>query len=110
MLEAFVHQLIAWLTPINIVLFAMLIGTAVVMFKAQDRNFFDFGNMLRDDNGKENALRLAALGAFAVSSWIVMQLTITGNMTEAYYAIYLLTWSGSAVLLKFLEVWKGGPR
>lgn len=107
MIEALVHQIIGWLTPINVVLFMTLTASAVIVWRAQRPDSFDFGNMLRDEEGKESALRLAAFGAFGVSTWVLMQLAVTAALTETYYAIYLLTWSGSAVLAKFLEIWKG---
>lgn len=107
MFTEFMTQMIAWMTPINLVLFALLIATAIIVYKAQNSTAFDFGNMLRDEEGKESAVRLAAFGAFAVSTWVIMQLTITAAISEAYYALYLTTWSGSVLLSKFLEIWKG---
>ena len=109
MIEVLLQQMVAWLTPINLVLFAILIASTVIVWRAQKGTTFDFGNMLRDEQGKESALRLAAFGSFGISTWVLMQLAVTAALTETYYAIYLLTWSGSAVLSKFLEIWKGKP-
>jgi hypothetical protein len=109
MLDFLIHQMIAWLTPINLVLFLILLASAVIVWRAQAGTTFDFGNMLRDEEGKESALRLAAFGSFGISTWVLMQLAVTAALTETYFAIYLLTWSGSAVLSKFLEIWKGKP-
>lgn len=108
-IEMFTRQIVPWLTPINLVLFLMLIATWFIIKRAQHGGKFDFGNLLRDEEGKESALRLAAIGSFAISSWVIMQLTVTASITETYYGIYLLTWSGSVVLAKAIEVWKGKP-
>ena len=109
MLEMFTRQIVPWLTPINLVLFLMLVATWFIIKRAHAGGKFDFGNLLRDEEGKESGLRLAAIGSFAISSWVIMQLTVTAAITETYYGIYLLTWSGSAVLAKAIEVWKGKP-
>lgn len=107
--EMLTQQVIPWMTPINIVLLLMLAVTGFILKRAHRSGKYDFGNLLRDDEGKESSFRLAAIASFVVSSWVVMQLTITGAITEGYYGLYLLTWSGSAVLSKGIEVWKVKP-
>lgn len=107
--EMLVQQVVPWMTPINIVLLLMLGATGFVIQRAHRSGKYDFGNLLRDETNKESSFRLAALASFVISSWVIMQLTMTAAITETYYGIYLLTWSGSAVLSKALEVWKGKP-
>lgn len=81
-----------------------------VMWRAQQRDGFDFSNMLRDENGKESGVRLGILVSLAISSWWVVYLTL--NKILGYYEqlIYLGTWSGVALFAKLIEKWDGaGP-
>lgn len=83
----------------------MLAAAWSMVHKAQSRPDFDFGNMMKDPEGKESAMRLAVLGAFCFSSWFLMAIMSnnpTGDHTNIYL-IYLVCWSGSPVALKLGE-------
>ncbi len=91
-----------------LVLVSMLLMSLWVTWQAQKRSDFDFGRMLKDDAGKESALRLGVLGSFAVSSWLLMHEALEQKQTDPWlFAIYLGTWSGSLVFLKAVEKWNG---
>src|SRR5882672_1874936 len=54
----------------DIMLVLLLLVATWVVWRAQQRQDFDFAEMLQDDSHKASALRLGVLGSFAISSWI----------------------------------------
>ena len=92
----------------DIMLAVLLLGAAWVVWKAQRRDDFDFADMLRDDTtGKPTVLRLAIMGSFAVSSWVVMHDTLANNLSDQQFWAYLGIWSGAAILRYIAEKWDG---
>lgn len=85
----------------------MIVAAAFVIVKAQQRQDFDFAGMLRDESGKESALRLAILGSFAISSWSLCYETMNGAREWWHLAIYCGTWSGAAVVRDLAQKWNG---
>jgi hypothetical protein len=57
-------------------LLAMFAIGVYVLFAAQRRADFDWGQALKDDGGKVSALRLAIFVAIAVSSWLIIFVTM----------------------------------
>jgi hypothetical protein len=92
-----------------IMLFVMLLLAGYVMLKAQQKEGFDFGNMLRDENGKESAVRIGVLVSLGVSSWTLMNhaLLAGANISEGVFAIYVFGWSGALVFVKVADRWNG---
>lgn len=84
--------------------------TLYVVFAAQRRNNFDWGNALRDDSGKESALRLAIFVSIVVTSWLLIFISMNvikdGKDLEQLYPFfvtYLAVWSGAKVAEKALD-------
>jgi len=98
-----------WTKPVNLTLAIMLVLAVYVAVRAQRRNDFDWANSLKDEQGKESIARLGALVALAISTWVIMHVTVEGKLTEWLYTAYLLTWSGSMVLAKAVDNWKSKP-
>lgn len=87
-----------------LVLLVTLVGAWGIIHKAQNRQDFDFGNMLKDDNNKESVARLGALAAIGVSGWAVMYDTIHNqNLDATTLGIYLAVWSGTKVADKLAD-------
>jgi len=87
-----------------LILVLMLSAAWGMIRSAQKRADFDFGNMLKDENGKESAMRLGVLAAIAFSSWYVMSDLILSKAGDpTILLIYLVCWSGSPVALKLGE-------
>lgn len=91
-------------------LLAMLAITVYVLFAAQSRGDFDWGEALRDDNKKVSALRLAIFAAIAVSSWLLIFVSMNviksgADLAELFpfYMAYLGVWSGAKVAEKALD-------
>ena len=91
-------------------LMAVLFGMFIfVLVKAQRRGDFDASEFLREDSGKLSSKRLFAFIAMAVHVWLVTTRTISDKITFEEQVLFVLTWSGSLVLIQALEIWKGGP-
>jgi hypothetical protein len=88
------------------VLFSMFV---FVLARAQKRGDFDASEFLREDSGKLSSKRLFAFIAMAVHVWLVTTRTISDKITFEEQVLFVLTWSGSLVLIQALEIWKGGP-
>lgn len=92
---------------------SLLVGSLItlyVVFAAQRRNNFDWGNALRDDSGKESALRLAIFVSIVVTSWLLIFISMNvikdGKDLEQLYPFfvtYLAVWSGAKVAEKALD-------
>lgn len=107
-MQAVRERLLALVDLPAVVLVALLLVSAWVLWRAQKSGRYDLGNMLRDADGKESAQRLAVLGAFAVSSWYLMRAGLaSAELNSELYWAYLVTWSGSHVLIKAIEKWDG---
>ena len=92
------------------VIMAVLFGMFIfVLVKAQRRGDFDASEFLREDSGKLSSKRLFAFIAMAVHVWLVTTRTISDKITFEEQVLFVLTWSGSLVLIQALEIWKGGP-
>jgi len=96
-----------WLDPTNVVLAVSLLASGYVVIKAQSSGKFDFGEMLRDENGRPSSSRVIAFGAFAAPTWVLMRYTTANAVTDWIWWGYLASWSGSAVLSKAIDAWRG---
>jgi hypothetical protein len=93
--------------PALILLAIMAFGLYVII-QAQKRKDFDFADMLRDKvTGRASEISFGILVCIAVSSWIVVYLTINKQMNQYYFLAFLVTWSGSAVLAKWINMKAG---
>ena len=90
-----------------VVLAALLCLALIVLYTAQQRQDFDIATMLKDDSGKESALRLGVLVSLAISSWGVVYMVMNDKDASQLWFAYLATWSGSMVFIKIVDKWNG---
>lgn len=94
------------------VAFIFLLGLVIyVLFKIQQREDFDFAEMLKTD-GKPSASRLGMLISLAVSSWIVIYTASvelssksTSSRLSDILGLYLGVFAGAKVLEKGISTW-----
>jgi hypothetical protein len=101
---------------VSYVLLAVLLYVGVHIGRQAPRADNYWAGIFRDDAGKVSALRVAALGAFAVHSAVLLYLTTTVMSMQqvavkdamdalwSHVIVYAITWSGAPVAAKFLEV------
>lgn len=89
--------------PAMVLLLLLLAGWKVINL-AQQRPDFDFSNMLKDDAGKESALRMGIFISLAISSWFVVYDTIHNKQGDSQVLlVYLCVWSGAKVADKLAD-------
>lgn len=91
----------------TLILISLLVFAFALVAKAQARPDFDFGEMLKDENGKVSSTRMFSFICLAVTSWVIATLTISDKLTSDYFWYYLIIWSGTAVALKLVDKWNG---
>lgn len=91
----------------GMILVVILLFLVIVLARAQTRPDFDIVNFLRDENGKESALRAFTFIAVAITSWVIATLTFQGKLTPDYFLYYNLTWANTLALTKLVERWNG---
>ena len=47
---------------------------------------------LVSDNGKFSRVAAVCVGSFALTTWLIVRLTLDGKMTEGYFTTYSATW------------------
>ena len=99
-----------------LVLLAMLVALGVAMWKAQQRQDFDWGEGFRDANNKISFVRMGVLVCIGVSSWLLIYLTMTTinagdaptiealNAVFKFYVTYMAFWSGTKIAERVVEI------
>jgi hypothetical protein len=86
----------------------LMAASIFLLVWAQRQENFNVANMLRDENGKESALRYTCLLGWVWSSWALMKDTLRPEGVDpVLYLIYCATWSGALVFVKFADKWDG---
>lgn len=74
----------------------LVIGILIVswsFYRAQRRTDFQFNTFdLLMENGKVSKSSAVFMGTFAVTSWVMISLTLDGKMTEGYLGAYGAMW------------------
>lgn len=91
-----------WLVSLNkmaLLLLAIALWFALCFYRlhrAKNRPNFDLTDLLME-NGKLSKIALAFFVALAITSWVVIDLQLSGKMTEGYYMAYGGMWVGPLV-------------
>lgn len=72
---------------------AILAGLLAFGFWTAQRsnNDFDILDLVMED-GKLSRVSCVLMGSFAVTTWMMVNLTLTGRMTETYFSAYGAMW------------------
>ena len=114
----YVQLLIAYFDFPTVVLSFMLIGIAYAMSQAQKKDGFDWGDGFRDANGKVSYTHAAVPIALALSSAVLLYVTIDGvkgthtgqEMAQVlqallyWYIAYMIVWAGTKTVDKLTEL------
>lgn len=91
------------MTHANLLAAAVLAaGIALVMVSLARRsrasgNGYELGDLLLGDDGRASKAAHVMFGSFFLTSWIMVQLTLSGRLTDGELAAYLLAWVTPAV-------------
>ena len=65
---------------------------------------FDIRDLLIDSTTKELSLyKVGQLAALAVSTWVLIHETRAGKLTEWLFGLYMVAWSGTNLIKKYLD-------
>ena len=89
------------------VVFALLIVLAILLIwrslrkmNADSANPYDWHDLLME-NGRASKAAHVMMGAFAVTTWAFVYMTLTGRMTEGMYGLYSAAWIAPVVARLF---------
>jgi hypothetical protein len=91
---------------VNMMGIGLVIGWSLVILllvKAQSKcDNFDLRNLLLD-NGVVSLSKFAQITALMVSTWGFVYQTTHNGMTEFYFMGYMVCWSGSRLLMAYMQ-------
>lgn len=70
----------------------LLVARSLISRDRSTTSRLSLEDMLLDERGQMSSLRVVMLGAFALTSWVMVYLTLTGKITETYFAAYGSFW------------------
>jgi hypothetical protein len=94
-MEFFGHHFDVMTTMLGIMLVA--IGFAGWRLHQNPENDFNILDLLME-NGRVSKAAVVLMGAFALTSWLMVQLTLAGKMTEGYFGLYSAAWIAPVVV------------
>lgn len=81
------------ITWMQVGLLLALIAILVSFWRAHHSQTFEFNAFdLLMENGKVSKIAVAFMGVLAVTTWIMVDLQVTGKMTEGYLTTYGAMW------------------
>lgn len=80
-----------------LVVVVLLIARALLRSNRSDASQINLEDLLIGDDGKTSKAAAVMFGAFGLSTWILVNLTVTGRLTEGYFTAYLGAWVAPTV-------------
>lgn len=89
-----------------VALIAVLAALAWSLYRAQrdPNNVLDFYDLVME-NGRLSRMACVMMGSFGVTSWMMIQMTVNGKMTEGIFGLYCTAWIAPTVT----RIIKGPP-
>lgn len=78
-------------------LIALLMWRGLVRRNHASASQINLDDLLLGDDGKMSKAAVVMLGAFGVTTWMMVFLTLQGKMTEGYLGIYVAAWIAPTV-------------
>lgn len=90
-------------TPLKVIM-ALLFALAVLLIwralahrSTLAISNIDLDDLLLGEDGRLSKAAAVMMGAFGVTTWIMVYMTLQGKMTEGYFAAYMAAWVGPTV-------------
>ena len=74
---------------VTVILFTV---RALVIKDKDDKSQFRLEDLLLGDDGRASKGAAVLFGAFAMTTWMMVYLALTGKMTEGYFGLYVAAW------------------
>jgi len=86
----------------TILVLVLAIGVLLIAraLRRSDRSVtsrIDLEDLLLGDDGRVSKAAAVMFGAFGLSTWVIVNLTVTGHLTEGYFTAYLGAWVAPTV-------------
>jgi hypothetical protein len=94
--------------PAVLVLLVALIARSLNRRDKDGHSKINLEDLLLGDDGRLSKAAIVLLGSFAMTTWLMVYLALTGKMTEGYFAIYGGLWI-SPVLARLIFGDKSPP-
>lgn len=76
-----------------IVLTIMALAIGISLWRAHVRQDVDFSLFdLLMENGRVSKIAFAFMTVLAMTTWVIVHLTVSGKLTEGYLGLYLTAW------------------
>lgn len=84
---------------------ALLVIWGLIRRSRKVESKIDLDDLVLGDDGKLSKAATVMLGAFGLTTWLMVYLALNGKMTEGYLAIYVGAWIAPTVT----KLFKGTP-
>lgn len=78
-----------------VIALALIISTLLITLIRRDRSAasqINLEDLLLGDDGKLSKAAAVMMGAFTMTTWLMIYLTLNGKMSEGYLSIYVAAW------------------
>ena len=82
---------------IALLIIVSVVGRSLWARNKDEKSKINFDDLLLGDDDKLSKAACVMLGAFVLTSWMMVQLTMTGKLTEGFLGIYVAAWITPAV-------------
>lgn len=90
-------------------LMLVAIGFAAWRLHLNPENDFNILDLLME-NGRVSKAAVVMMGAFSLTSWMMVQLTLAGKMTEGYFGLYSAAWIAPVVIKLITQAASAAPK
>src|SRR5471030_883050 len=98
-----------WLHPGDVTVMEALLFLTITFvicllgYMQVKRDSVDLRWLIYDEKKRPSIHKIGQIVALVVSSWGFIALTLKGQLTESYFTGYMVVWSGSVALDKYLS-------
>lgn len=94
--------------PTSVLLYAILVIAMTAFIVAQcKKDGFDLRSIVLNDEGKVSLHKLGQLVALLISSWGFIYVVMHNALTEWFFFMYMVVWSGSTSLDNYIKLRMG---
>lgn len=76
----------------------LLIMWALERRSRSAKSRIDLDDLLLNEDGKMSKAAAVMFGSFALTTWVIVFLTLNGKLTEGYFAAYITAWVAPVVV------------
>lgn len=93
-----------------IILAGLAVATVLILMKVQRTpDHFDLRSVIADDKGNPSVHKIGQLTALILSTWLLIYLTVHGQINEGYFGTYMGVWAAAQAADKLISRIDSGP-